>query len=133
MKRLYCLIFLLISLFSISFYIQLSPKKILNNYKFTLIHDRPGLVNYFVIRDSIHQEYVNGKLFMISRIDWLPDSTYKATVRWLTIDVKSDKLIPGDSMNMKVLSFIKDTISLEVSVRGNNIGIARFLRSPLED
>lgn len=133
MKKIHYLTLFLISSISltfVSFYSQTSPKKILNNYKFTSLDMPPDVVNHFIIRDSIHQEYSNGKLFAISKVDWLPGNNYQLILRWMTIDVKNGPQ-PGDTMKLEVLDFINDTLRLHVNIQGNDL-VFRYLRSNAE-
>lgn len=132
MFRTICFSVIAILLLSFIGYMQLSPKKILNNYKFTSLQQPDGTNNYWIIRDSIHQEYANGKLFAISKVDWLPDNSYKTTFRWLTIDVKEEILAAGDTMRMEVLSFNNDTLTLLLSTKRVN-GVVRYLRSAADN
>ncbi|QEC43732.1 hypothetical protein [Pseudobacter ginsenosidimutans] len=108
---------------------QLSPKAVLNHYRFTSLREgvRPG--NYFVINDSIHRQYIDDQLFAISKVDWLPGNSYNAILRWITIDVRDGAISPGDTMKMEMLSFKNDTLTLRVEFKDGRSFSVNYLRS----
>lgn len=84
-----CILFL-----NITVNAQSNPRGILENHKFTAINDKAKAESYFIVKDTLHQEFINGKLFAESKIEWLPGNKYNVVLKWMTPEVKNGP-VPG--------------------------------------
>lgn len=84
-------------------------KELVRNKKFTLLKDGKLTDNYFVIKDSIHYEYSNTKLYGVSLIKWSSCNEYKMIVK--EIYYKEPGLAIGDTLSMKIQSVKGDTLN----------------------
>lgn len=110
---------------------QSLPKEVIDNYKFTAIKEGAKVESYFIVKDTVHQEYVDGKLFAVSKIEWLPGNRYNAILRWMTPEIKTGAT-PGDIMKMEMLSFKNDTLTLRITFKDGRSFTAKYLRSEIE-
>ncbi|MBO9635874.1 MAG: hypothetical protein J7578_22415 [Chitinophagaceae bacterium] len=110
---------------------QLTPKKVMDNYKFTAIREGAEAESYFIVQDTVHQEYVDGKLLAVSKIEWLPGNRCNVILRWMTPDVKEGPT-PGDMMKIEMVSFKDDTLTLRITFKNGRSFTAKYLRSEIE-
>lgn len=69
-----------------------------------------------IINDSIHMEYVeDGKYYIKSRLDWISDCEYNATVTEFTWPEFSFSI--GEVLNAKIVEIQNDTVFFELRVR----------------
>ena len=124
-----CFVILLTSFISPQ---QIHYKKLVNNYRFYSLQEEAKPGDYFVIRDSIHQEYSAGKLFTISKVNWLSENRIDAMLRYVTVDLKDGFYSPGDTLKIECLSFRNDTLTLRVNFKDYGYSPElKYLRKPL--
>ena len=84
-------------------------KEFMQNSKFALVKHGKLENNYFIIKDSIHYEYSNSKLYGVSLIKWISCDEYRMIVKE-TYD-KEPGLRAGDTLSMKIQSIKGDTLT----------------------
>ncbi len=71
---------------------------------------------YVIINDSIHTEYVKGgKYYIKSKLEWISDCEYNATV--IEFTWREFKRPLGEVLNCKIKKVLNDTLYLELKVR----------------
>ena len=98
--------------------------KYMKNHRFNYI--RASSSNkYFTIKDTTQTEFANGSLYAKSRIVWTRCDNYFLIVREANYE---GAIRVGDTLNVKVLSLEKDTITCMASAYGQSYKI-RFVKS----
>jgi len=86
----------------------------MNNHRFNYILDS-STNNYFTIKDTTQTEFVNGSFYAKSKIVWTSCDNYFLVVR----EANYEKgLRVGDTLNVKISSIKKDTITYIASAYG---------------
>jgi len=97
-------------------------KKLMNKRKFNYINQNPS-TNFFLIKDSIQTEFVDNKFYAQSKLIWTSCSTYCLVVQKINYEQGLDI---GDTLQIKLLSIKRDTISYVSSARGKTLN-SRFV------
>lgn len=75
-----------------------------------------------VIKDSIHTEYIDGgKYFIKSKLEWINDCEYTATV--IAFNWPEFSFGIGEMMTTKIMKIKKNIVYLEVEVRGFSVDL----------
>lgn len=105
----------------------------MDHHKFTSLRAGAGPGDYFAIRDTLHQEYVNGKPFTTSRVDWQSGNRVNLIFAWLTEELRGQLFALGDTVKLEIVSFNKDTLSLRADFKDYpTSSVFKYLRSALE-
>lgn len=91
----------------------------MNNHRFDYILDSSAN-NYFTVKDTTQTEFVNGALYAKSKIAWTNCDNYFLVVREAHYE---RGLKVGDTLNVKISSIQKDTITYIASAYGQTYKI----------
>jgi len=100
-------------------------KEFMQKGKFVLLNEGKLEDNYFVIKDSIHYEYLDGKLYGVSFIKWSSCNEYKMIVK--EVYYKEPVLGVGDTLSVKIQSIKGDTLACIATAVNRSVPL-KFLK-----